>query len=31
MMTETPVLKEYCARLVSRPAFLRMMQLDAAP
>jgi glutathione S-transferase len=31
MMTETPVLKEYCARLVSRPAFSKMMQLDAAP
>jgi glutathione S-transferase len=31
MMTETPVLKEYCARIVSRPAFSKMMQLDAAP
>jgi glutathione S-transferase len=30
MMSETPVLKDYRARLVSRPAFLRMMQLDAA-
>ena len=30
MMSETPVLKDYCARLVSRPAFSRMMQLDAA-
>jgi glutathione S-transferase len=29
MMSETPVLKDYCARLVSRPAFLKMMQLDA--
>lgn len=29
MMTETPVLKDYCARLVSRPAYLKMMQLDA--
>ena len=30
MMSETPVLKEYCARLVSRPAFQKMMQLEAA-
>jgi glutathione S-transferase len=30
MMSETPVLKEYCARLVSRPAYLKMMQMDAA-
>lgn len=29
MMSETPVLKDYCARLVSRPAFLKMTQLDA--
>ena len=31
MMTETPVLKEYCGRIVSRPAFSKMTQLDAAP
>jgi glutathione S-transferase len=30
MMSETPVLRDYCARLVSRPAYLKMMQLDAA-
>lgn len=30
MMSETPTLKEYCSRIVSRPAFLRMTQLDAA-
>lgn len=30
MMNETPVLKDYCARITSRPAFLKMMQLDAA-
>jgi glutathione S-transferase len=29
MMSETPVLKDYCARIASRPAFLKMMQLDA--
>ncbi|HEY1612119.1 MAG TPA: glutathione S-transferase family protein [Rhizomicrobium sp.] len=26
MMGETPVLKEYCARITARPAFARMMQ-----
>jgi glutathione S-transferase len=30
VMNETPVLKEYCARLTARPAFQRMMQRDAA-
>jgi glutathione S-transferase len=30
MMSETPVLKDYCTRIASRPAFLKMMQLDAA-
>jgi glutathione S-transferase len=30
MMSETPVLKDYCSRLVSRPAYMKMMQLDAA-
>jgi glutathione S-transferase len=30
MMRETPVLKDYCTRIASRPAFLKMMQLDAA-
>ena len=30
VMTETPVLKDYCARITARPAFQRMMQIDAA-
>jgi glutathione S-transferase len=29
MMSETPVLKDYCQRIASRPAFLKMTQLDA--
>ena len=29
MMVETPVLKEYAARITSRPAFRRMMERDA--
>jgi glutathione S-transferase len=29
MMAETPVLKEYAARITSRPAFRRMMERDA--
>ncbi|MDB6107005.1 MAG: glutathione S-transferase [Gammaproteobacteria bacterium] len=29
MMSETPVLKDYCTRIASRPGFLKMMQLDA--
>jgi len=28
MVTETPVLKDYCARITARPAFKRMMELD---
>ena len=28
MMNETPLLKDYCARLMARPAFKRMMELD---
>jgi glutathione S-transferase len=30
MMTETPVLKEYAARITGRPAFQKMMQREAA-
>jgi len=30
MMSETPALRDYCERLVSRPAYLKMMQLEAA-
>ena len=30
MANETPVLKEYCARITDRPAFRRMMERDAA-
>jgi glutathione S-transferase len=30
LMNETPVLKEYCARIINRPAFSKMMKLDAA-
>jgi len=30
MMTETPVLRDYCSRITARPAFNRMMELDAA-
>jgi glutathione S-transferase len=30
MATETPVLKEYCARITDRPAYRRMMERDAA-
>jgi|SRR5215469_2153301 len=29
MATETPVLKDYCARITDRPAFRRMMERDA--
>ena len=29
MATETPVLKEYCARITDRPAFRKMMEMDA--
>jgi len=29
MMTETAVFRDYCARITARPAFQRMMQLDA--
>ena len=29
MMTETPLVKEYTARITSRPAFQKMMQMDA--
>lgn len=29
MITDTPVLKAYCARITARPAFKKMMQLDA--
>ena len=29
VMNETPVLKEYCARITARPAFQRAMQKDA--
>lgn len=29
MTKETPVLKDYCARITDRPAFRKMMQLDA--
>ena len=29
MMTETPVLKDYAARITSRPAFLKMMEMGA--
>jgi glutathione S-transferase len=29
MMAETPVLKEYTARITARPAFQKMMQMDA--
>jgi glutathione S-transferase len=29
MATETPVLKDYCARITDRPAFRKMMELDA--
>ncbi len=29
MANETPVLKEYCARITARPAFRRMMEQDA--
>ena len=28
MMTETPVLKEYAARITARPAFKKMMERD---
>ena len=31
MMTETPVFRAYCARITGRPAYQRMMALDAAP
>jgi glutathione S-transferase len=30
MMAETPVLKAYTARITDRPAFKRVMELDAA-
>lgn len=30
MTVETPVLKDYCARITDRPAFRKMMQMDAA-
>ena len=30
MMTETAVFQDYCARITSRPAFKRMLELDAA-
>lgn len=30
MTAETPVLKDYCARITDRPAFRKMMQMDAA-
>jgi glutathione S-transferase len=30
VMNETPVFKEYAARITARPAFQRMMQKDAA-
>ena len=30
MMAETPVLKDYCARITARPAFKKMMERDAA-
>lgn len=29
LMTETPVFKDYTARIASRPAFKRMMEIDA--
>ena len=29
MMTETTVFRDYCARITARPAFQRMMELDA--
>jgi glutathione S-transferase len=29
MMSETPVLKEYTARITARPAFKRAMERDA--
>lgn len=29
MMHETPLLKEYCARITARPAYKKMMELDA--
>ena len=30
MANETPVLKDYCARITARPAFTRMMERDTA-
>ncbi|HEX6509294.1 MAG TPA: glutathione S-transferase family protein [Chloroflexota bacterium] len=30
MMNETPAFKDYCARITSRPAYQRTIQLDAA-
>lgn len=29
MMNETPLMKEYCSRITARPAFQKMMQMDA--
>lgn len=29
MATETPVLKEYCARITDRPSYRKMMELDS--
>ena len=30
MTVETPVLKDYCARITARPAFKKMMEIEAA-